>query len=97
MFPSSAGCHAFVIPSEMLPHQCGTTVVVSAFYIAFEYWEGTQRHGYTNQGQLFGDWMGREDKGGQDRVTYHLNGNEWLQVNVRNQRPPRTLSLVVPL
>jgi hypothetical protein len=52
----------------------------------FEYWEGVQRQGYTNQGQLFGDWIGREDKGGQGWLTYHLSGNEWLQVGVRNQK-----------
>jgi hypothetical protein len=52
----------------------------------FEYWEGVQRQGYTNQGQLFGDWVGREDKGGQGWLTYHLSGNEWLQVGVRNQK-----------
>ena len=52
----------------------------------FEYWEAIQRQGYTNQGQLFGDWIGREDKGGQGWITYHLSGNEWLQVGVRNQK-----------
>ena len=35
--------------------------------------------GYTNNGQLFGDWIGREDKGGQGWITYHLSGNEWIQ------------------
>jgi hypothetical protein len=52
----------------------------------FQYWEGIQRQGYTNQGQLFGDWIGREDKGGQGWITYHLSGNEWFQVGVRNQK-----------
>ena len=42
--------------------------------------------GYTNQGQLFGDWIGREDRGGQAWVTYHLSGDEWLQVGYRNQK-----------
>jgi hypothetical protein len=50
------------------------------------YWETIQKQGYTNQGQLFGDWIGREDKGGQAWVTYHLSGNEWLQVGARNQK-----------
>ena len=31
----------------------------------FMYYEDIQQQGYTNQGQLFGDWIGREDKGGQ--------------------------------
>jgi len=52
----------------------------------FMYWEGIQRQGYTNNGQLFGDWIGREDKGGQAWVTYHLSGNEWIRVGVRNQK-----------
>ena len=52
----------------------------------FMYWETVQRQGYTNQGQLFGDWIGRADKGGQGWITYHLSGNEWLQVGVRNQK-----------
>jgi hypothetical protein len=50
------------------------------------YWEGIQKQGYTNQGQLFGDWIGREDKGGQAWVTYHLSGSEWLQASWRNQK-----------
>jgi hypothetical protein len=52
----------------------------------FMYWEGLQKQGYTNQGQLFGDWIGRNDKGGQAWITYHLSGNEWLQVSARNQK-----------
>jgi hypothetical protein len=52
----------------------------------FMYWETIQKQGYTNQGQLFGDWIGREDKGGQAWLTYHLSGNEWVQVSARNQK-----------
>ncbi len=52
----------------------------------FMYWEGLQRQGYTNQGQIFGDWIGREAKGGQGWMTYHLSGNEWFQVGLRNQK-----------
>jgi hypothetical protein len=52
----------------------------------FMYWEGVQKQGYTNKGVLFGDWIGREDKGGQGWITYHLSGNEWVQVGVRNQK-----------
>jgi hypothetical protein len=55
-------------------------------YGHFMYWEYIQRQGYTNQGQLIGDWIGREDKGGQGWITYHLSGNEWIQVGVRNQK-----------
>ena len=52
----------------------------------FMYWENIEKQGYTNQGQLFGDWIGREDKGGQGWITYHLRGNEWIQVNARHQK-----------
>lgn len=52
----------------------------------FMYYETIERQGYTNQGQIFGHWIGREDKGGQGWLTYHLSGNEWLQLSVRNQK-----------
>lgn len=52
----------------------------------FMYFEGLQRDGYTNKGGLFGEWGGREDKGGQGWITYHLSGNEWLQVGLRTQK-----------
>ncbi len=60
--------------------------VASSLGGQFMYWEAIEKQGYTNQGQLFGDWIGREDKGGQARVTYHLSGNEWIAVNARNQK-----------
>ncbi len=52
----------------------------------FMYWEAVQKQGYTNKGVLFGDWNGREAKGGQAWLTYHLSGNEWLKVGMRNQK-----------
>jgi hypothetical protein len=52
----------------------------------FMYYEAVQKQGYTNKGNLFGDWIGREDKGGQAWLTYHLSGNEWIQVSARNQK-----------
>jgi hypothetical protein len=52
----------------------------------FMYWEVIQRQGYTNNGQMFGDWNGREAKGGQGWITYHLSGNEWILVGLRNQK-----------
>jgi hypothetical protein len=55
-------------------------------YGRFMYYEGIMKQGYTNNGQLFGDWIGREDKGGQAWITYHLSGNEWFQVGLRNQK-----------
>jgi len=52
----------------------------------FMYYEAIQKQGYTNNGQMFGDWIGREGKGGQAWITYHLSGNEWIQVSARNQK-----------
>ncbi|HWT64823.1 MAG TPA: capsule assembly Wzi family protein [Terracidiphilus sp.] len=55
----------------------------------FNYYEAIQKQGFTNQGQIMGDWIGREAKGGQAWITYHLSGNEWAQVSVRNQKTPK--------
>jgi hypothetical protein len=52
----------------------------------YQYWELMQKQGYTNRGQIFGDWAGREAKGGQAWLTYHLSGNEWIQLAVRRQK-----------
>lgn len=60
--------------------------ITNSIHGQFMYYEGVQKQGYTNKGALFGDWIGREDKGGQGWITYHLSGNEWLQVGVRNQK-----------
>jgi hypothetical protein len=71
-------------------------------YGHFMYWENIQRQGYTNSGHLFGDWIGREDKGGQAWITWHLSGNECLQLGLRNQKatkdfiPGSTSSLTTP-
>ena len=63
----------------------------------FMYYEAIQRQGYTNNGQLFGDWIGREDKGSQGWITYHLSGNEWIQVGVRNQKAAKDFIEVPPV
>jgi Capsule assembly protein Wzi len=47
-------------------------------------WETVQRQGTTNKGFLFGDALGREDKGGQAWITYHLSANEQIQFSYRN-------------
>jgi hypothetical protein len=52
----------------------------------FMYFEAIQKQGYTNAGQIFGDWVGREGKGGQAWLTLHFSGNESFQVNYRNQK-----------
>jgi len=54
----------------------------------FTYWEGIQLQGYTNKGLIMGDWMGREAKGGQAWLTYHISGNEWLQLQYLTKKTP---------
>ena len=53
------------------------------------YDEGVQRQGYTNKGFIMGDWISREAKGGQAWVTYHLSGNEWVQLEYLNKKTPK--------
>ncbi|MHB1745213.1 MAG: capsule assembly Wzi family protein, partial [Acidobacteriaceae bacterium] len=53
---------------------------------SFMYYETVQRQGYTNQGNIFGDWIGREAKGGQAWLTYHLSAQEILQLSYRNAK-----------
>jgi hypothetical protein len=52
----------------------------------FMYIEVIQRNGYTNNGQLMGDWAGRENKGGQAWLTYHFSPQEWFQLNYRRDK-----------
>jgi hypothetical protein len=52
----------------------------------FIYWEGVQTQGYTNKGNIMGDWIGRESTGGQAWLTYHLGPGEFVQLNYRNAK-----------
>jgi Capsule assembly protein Wzi len=54
----------------------------------FAYWEVIQVQGYTNKGFIMGDWIGREAKGGQAWLTYHLSANEWAQFEYLNKKTP---------
>ena len=56
---------------------------------SFMYWEAIQRQAYTNKGYVFGDWIGREAKGGQAWLTYSLSGNEWVEFQYRNVKTPK--------
>ena len=55
----------------------------------FNYWEVIQLQGYTNKGFIMGDWIGREAKGGQAWLTYHLSANEWVQLEYLNKKTPK--------
>lgn len=50
------------------------------------YTEVVQRNGYTNNGLLMGDWIGREDKGGQAWLTYYETPRDWLQFSYRTSK-----------
>jgi Capsule assembly protein Wzi len=50
------------------------------------YWEGVQVQGYTDKGYLMGDAMGREGKGGQAWLTYHLSPRELVQVSFDHKK-----------
>ncbi len=52
----------------------------------FLYYEYIQRQGPTNKGFLVGDWVGRQGKGGQAWLTYHLSPQEEVQFQYRNAK-----------
>jgi hypothetical protein len=51
-----------------------------------EYTETIQKQAYTNKGNILGDWIGREGKGGQAWLTYHLSSNEWVQLEYLHKK-----------
>lgn len=52
----------------------------------FLFYEAIQRQGPTNKGFLVGDWIGRDAKGGQAWLTYHLSANESVQLMYRHAK-----------
>jgi hypothetical protein len=70
---------------EAVSSDCSTSICQQG---GAQYFEVVQRQGYTNKGFLLGDWIGREAKGGQAWVTYHLSGNEWVQFSYLNKKTP---------
>jgi hypothetical protein len=62
------------------------TVSLSVASGQFLYYENVQRQGPTNKGFLVGDWVGREGKGGQAWLTYHLSPQEEIQFTYRNAK-----------
>ncbi|HVG26339.1 MAG TPA: capsule assembly Wzi family protein [Acidobacteriaceae bacterium] len=49
----------------------------------FLYFESAQNQGYTNRGQIIGDWIGREATGGQGWFTWHLKPDQSIQLEYR--------------
>jgi len=64
----------------------GSTDAVSTGGPNFFYNENVQRQGYTNKGFIMGSWLGRQSKGGQAWLTYHLSPQEQIQFNYRNSK-----------
>ena len=102
VFPISAPRHAAIRPGLYLSHFPGVPKLdlrVEAVSTDPDtglstggqdmYTEVIQRNGYTSNGLLMGDWIGREDKGGQAWLTYHLSPREWVQVNFRSAKASR--------
>ena len=102
VFPISAPRHAAIRPGLYLSHFPGVPKLeLRAEAVSTDpdtglsvggqdmYIEVVQRNGYTSNGLLMGDWIGREDKGGQAWLTYHLSPREWLQVNFRSAKASR--------
>lgn len=52
----------------------------------FLYYETVQKQGTTNKGFLFSDWIGRDSKGGQAWLTYHLSPSENIQFMYRRAK-----------
>jgi len=62
------------------------TVSASVESGQFLYYETVQRQGPTNKGFLVGDWVGRQGKGGQAWLTYHLSPQEEVHFMYRNAK-----------
>jgi hypothetical protein len=62
------------------------TVSASVQSGQFLYWEAIQKQGPTNKGFLVGDWVGRQGKGGQSWLTYHLSPQEEIQFMYRRTK-----------
>ncbi|HEV2645708.1 MAG TPA: capsule assembly Wzi family protein [Acidobacteriaceae bacterium] len=69
---------------EGVSTDCSTLACVNGSHQYVE--SAVQRQGYTNKGYILGDWIGREAKGGQAWLTYHLSGNEWVQLAYLNKK-----------
>jgi Capsule assembly protein Wzi/PAP2 superfamily len=55
----------------------------------FFYYETTYRSGYTNDGNLIGNWIGREGQGAQAWATYWFTPKNKLELNYRHQKVSR--------
>jgi hypothetical protein len=49
------------------------------------YWNLTWRNGYTSDGNIMGNWVGRQGKGGQAWATYAIGARNTVALNFRHQ------------
>jgi membrane-associated phospholipid phosphatase len=52
----------------------------------FFYWNDRYLNGYTNDGQLMANWIGRQGQGAQGWANYWFSARNRLQVNYRHQK-----------
>ena len=69
--------------TEPTSHSSAGRVVIN--HGQFLYYEVVQTQGPSNKGFL-PDWVGRQGKGGQAWLTWHLSGNEDVQFSYRNAK-----------
>lgn len=69
---------------EGVSTDCSTLVCLNGSNEYIE--DAVQKQGYTNKGNILGDWIGREAKGGQAWLTWHLSGNEWIQAEYMDKK-----------
>ncbi len=85
---------------EGVSTNCSTLVCINGSHEYIE--DAVQRQAYTNKGNILGDWIGREAIGGQAWLTWHLSGNEWVDVqwmhkqNAKRLHPRRHHAKPVP-
>jgi len=56
----------------------------------YQYWEGIQVQGYTNKANSSATGLAARTRAA-GWITYHMSGNEWLQVECAIKRPQKTL------
>jgi hypothetical protein len=72
---------------EGVSTNCSTLVCINGSHQYIE--DAVQKQAYTNKGNILGDWIGREAIGGQVWLTYHLSGNEWVDVQYMHKQTPK--------
>jgi hypothetical protein len=72
---------------EGVSTNCSTLACLNGSHQYIE--NAVQKQGYTAKGYILGDWIGREAIGGQAWLTYHLSGNEWIDLQWMHKQTPK--------